>query len=65
MEDCILQLDMLKGSRVNREFLVMEEEGGPRGRHRVDIVFGHFKQCYLSQCEALGQSIILLLEQLR
>lgn len=52
-------------SRVNRDFLGMEEERGPRGRHCVDIVFGHFEQCYLRQCAALGQSIILLLAELR
>lgn len=54
-----------EGSKVAKELLDMEEERGPRGRNCVDIVFGHFEQCYLRQCEAVGQSIILLLEQLR
>lgn len=52
-------------SRVNSGFLGMEEERRPLGRHCVDTVFGHFEQCYLRQCGALGQSIILLLDQHR
>lgn len=49
IEDCILQLDMLKGQGATVGFCVEEEEWRPRGRHSVDIVFGDFEQCYLRQ----------------
>lgn len=48
-EDCILQLDMLKGQGAAVGFCVEEEEWRPQGRHSVDIVFGDFEQCYLRQ----------------
>ena len=39
--------------------------GPTRETQVLTLCFGHFEQCYLRQCEALGQSIILLLDQLR
>lgn len=62
MEDYILQLDILEGQR-SIEFQGMEEEWAPQERNCVDIVFGHFEPCYLRQCGAEDQSIILLLAQ--
>lgn len=50
-------------SRGSSGFLCIEEDWRPRGRHCVDIVFGHFEQCYLRQWGAMAQSIILLLDQ--
>jgi len=65
MENCILQLDRLRCQGSMDGLLGMEEEWNPQGRHCVDIVFKHFEQCYLRQWGVVGQSIILLLVQLR